>query len=136
MEIYTDGSCLKNPNGPGGWGVLILDKDYEWEISGNDPCTTNNKMELQAVIESLEFINKDQDIIIYSDSTYVIKGITEWIENWIRKDWKHVKNIKLWKKLYKLTRNRNIKWEWVKAHANNEYNNRVDIIARNAAYEL
>ena len=91
MNIYTDGSCLKNPNGPGGWGVLILDKECEWEISGNNPSTTNNIMELQAVIESIKFVTEEH-LIIHSDSTYVIKGITEWIENWIKRDWKKVKN--------------------------------------------
>ncbi len=135
MIIYTDGSCLKNPDGPGGWAALILDKEYEWEIVGNDPSTTNNKMELQAVIEALKFV-VDYDITIYSDSTYVIKGITEWIDNWIRKDWKKVKNVELWKELYDLVKDRDVKWEWVKAHANNEYNNRVDILARNCAKEI
>ena len=136
MDVYTDGSCLENPDGRGGWAVLILSNEYEVEIVGNNPSTTNNKMELQAVIEALEFIENESDITIYSDSQYVIKGITDWIENWIRKDWKNVKNVELWKKLYILTRNRNVKWEWVKAHANNKYNNRVDILARNAAKEL
>ncbi len=135
MNIYTDGSCLKNPNGPGGWGVLVLDKDYEWEISGNNPSTTNNIMELQAVIEAIKFVNEKQ-LIIHSDSTYVIKGITEWIENWIKRDWKKVKNVELWKELYLLVQDKDIEWKWVKAHANNEYNNRVDEIARNCAKEL
>ena len=134
MNIYTDGSCLQNP-GPGGWGVLILDKESNWEISGNDPYTTNNKMELQAVIEAIKFVDKG-DLIIHSDSMYVINGITNWINNWIRKDWKKVKNVELWKELYILTKERNIEWTWVKAHADNEYNNRVDEIARNAANQI
>lgn len=134
MNIYTDGSCLQNP-GPGGWGVLILDKESNWEISGNDAYTTNNKMELQAVIEAIKFVDKG-DLIIHSDSMYVINGITNWINNWIRKDWKKVKNVELWKELYILTKERNIEWTWVKAHADNEYNNRVDEIARNAANQI
>ena len=134
MNIYTDGSCLQNP-GPGGWGVLILDKESNWEISGNDAYTTNNKMELQAVIEAIKFLDKG-DLIIHSDSMYVINGITKWINNWIRKDWKKVKNVELWKELYSLTKDRNIEWIWVKAHADNEYNNCVDEIARNAANQI
>ena len=135
MNIYTDGYCLKNPNGPGGWGVLILDKECEWEISGNNPSTTNNIMELQAVIEAIKFVT-EKLLIIHSDSTYVIKGITEWIENWIKRDWKKVKNSELWKELYLLVQDKDIEWKWVKAHANNKYNNRVDEIARNCAKEI
>ena len=134
MNIYTDGSCLTNP-GPGGWGVLILDKECEWEISGNKNDTTNNQMELQAVIEAIKFLDKG-GLIIHSDSMYVINGITKWIDNWIRKDWKKVKNVELWKELYDLSKERDIEWIWVKAHADNEYNNRVDQIARNAANEI
>ena len=135
MNIYTDGSCLYNP-GPGGWAVLILEDEWEWEISGNDTNTTNNKMELQAVVEAIKFVNTQSlgnDLCIYSDSQYVINGITKWIENWIKKEWKKIKNVELWKELYKLTKEKNIQWEWVKAHADNKYNNRVDKLARDAA---
>ena len=135
MNIYTDGSCLYNP-GPGGWAVLILEDQWEWEISGSDTNTTNNKMELQAVVEAIKFVNSQclgNDLCIYSDSQYVINGITKWIENWIKKEWKKIKNVELWKELYKLTKGKNIQWEWVKAHADNKYNNRVDKLARYAA---
>ena len=139
MIVYTDGSCLKNPNGPGGWAFLIIDNKYNriWELSGGELSTTNNRMELEAVILSLTFLSQYTDLItIFTDSKYVINGITTWVYNWIRKDWKNVKNTDLWKRLYKVTRNRQIEWKWVKGHSGDKYNDRVDILARNEAILL
>lgn len=139
MIVYTDGSCLINPNGPGGWAFLIIDNKYNriWELSGGELSTTNNRMELEAVILSLTFLSQYTDLItIFTDSKYVINGITTWIYNWIRKDWKNVKNTDLWKRLYKVTRNRQIEWKWVKGHSGDKYNDRVDILARNEAILL
>tara|TARA_B100002019_G_C21204322_1_gene565804 strand:- start:272 stop:688 length:417 start_codon:yes stop_codon:yes gene_type:complete len=130
ITVYTDGSCLKNPNGPGGWAFLVLGLEKRWEVSGGNPSTTNNRMELEAVIQTLEFLsNTNDNISIYTDSKYVINGITEWIHNWIRKNWKNVKNSDLWKKLYKLNDDK-VEWKWVKGHSGNIYNDRVDKLAK------
>ena len=129
ITVYTDGSCLKIQWS--GWmGFLVLGLDNKWEVSGGNPSTTNNRMELEAVIQTLEFLSNTTDIIhIYTDSKYVINGITEWIYNWIRKEWKNVKNSDLWKKLYKLNHNK-VEWKWVKGHSGNIYNDRVDKLAK------
>ena len=132
MKIYTDGSCLNNP-GPGGWAFIAITDDCEWEISHGTKNSTNNKMELTAVIEALKFAKNEEHIEIYSDSQYVIKGITLWIESWIKRDWKRIKNVDLWKELYSLTLNKDIEWNWVKAHSDNKYNNLVDKLARQQA---
>ena len=121
---------FKNPNGPGGWAFLSIENDRIWEVSGGNPSTTNNRMELEAVIQTLEFLSqKNDNISIYTDSKYVINGITTWIHNWIRKDWKNIKNIDLWKKLYQLNNNK-VQWKWVKGHSGNKYNDRVDELAK------
>tara|TARA_B110000495_G_C22991012_1_gene583558 strand:- start:968 stop:1384 length:417 start_codon:yes stop_codon:yes gene_type:complete len=134
ITVYTDGSCLKNPNGPGGWAFVVLEFDRIWEVSGGDKSTTNNRMELEAAIQTLEFLsNRDEDIIIYTDSKYVINGITTWIHNWIRKDWKKVKNVDLWKRLYILNSKR-VEWKWVKGHSGDKYNDRADELAKMEAY--
>ena len=138
MKLYTDGSSLGNP-GRGGWGALYVEDDKAlWKISGGESKTTNNKMELQAVIEGIkECRNRGiQKFTVYTDSMYVKKGITEWIHNWIKNDWKTaarkpVKNKELWQELNGL-KNDDIKFEWVRAHANDIFNNKVDEIARNA----
>jgi len=135
--IYTDGSCLKNP-GPGGFAFLVIrNKNVEDVVSGplKDNPTTNNRAELTAAIEALDWV-PDKNIVIYTDSTYVQKGMNEWIQNWKRKNWLGVKNVDLWKKLDSLIQNRKIEWKWVKAHAKNEYNNRVDKLAREEAENL
>jgi len=146
MIIYTDGACSGNP-GPGGWASIILTENGTTTSSGCEQHTTNNRMELTAVIESLKTIGKkfflesncDVDlteiITIRTDSMYVKQGITVWINNWLKNDWKTsnrkpVKNADLWLKLYKLTQNYNINCEWVKAHAGDIYNESVDRIAR------
>tara|TARA_B100000900_G_C20582992_1_gene718329 strand:- start:1704 stop:2114 length:411 start_codon:yes stop_codon:yes gene_type:complete len=135
MKFYTDGSTLNNP-GPSGWAFIAICDIWEWEVSDCVAESTNNRMELTAVIEALKFAKNRQAVEIYSDSQYVIKGITQWIDNWIKKDWKKVKNVDLWKELYSLTTGKDIKWTWVKAHADDEYNNRVDLLARNEAMKV
>ena len=132
MKIYTDGSTLNNP-GLSGWAFIAITDIWEWEVCDGVAHSTNNRMELTAVIEALKFANKDESIEIYSDSQYVLKGITEWITKWIQKNWKNVKNVDLWKQLHALTIGKNIEWNWVKAHADDEYNNRVDLLARRCA---
>ena len=137
-KIYTDGACSGNP-GPGGWAALILQNNNEVKhmLSGNENNTTNNKMELIAPIKAIQKINVKSEIYIFTDSTYVKDGITVWIKKWEKNGWKTsskkpVKNIELWKKLKNLSSKHSIKWIWVKAHAQNKYNNIVDELAQGA----
>ena len=137
IEIYTDGSCLKNP-GDGGWAAIIKENGNIIKISGNEKETTNNKMELMAPIKALQKIKKDKIVKIYTDSQYVKLGITEWIHKWIKNKWltakkEPVKNKDLWLQLYKLTQSFKISWIWVKAHAGNTLNEEVDLLAKKAA---
>ena len=137
IKIYTDGSCIGNP-GPGGWAVIILDNRNEKKISGKKNNTTNNQMELLAPIKALSNFNKKKSFIIFTDSIYVRDGITKWIRNWKKNNWKtsgkkSVKNQKLWKKLDELVKFHDVKWEWIKGHSTNIYNNLVDELARKAA---
>ncbi|MBN1968625.1 MAG: ribonuclease HI [Candidatus Delongbacteria bacterium] len=134
IKIYTDGACSYNP-GPGGWGAILIYDEHKKILSGYHESTTNNQMELTAVIEALSALKKECDITIYTDSMYVKNGITDWIENWRKNGWKTsskkpVKNVELWKKLYELTLIHNIDWEWVKGHAENIFNNEADLLAR------
>ena len=136
IYIYTDGACKGNP-GPGGWGALLKYKEHKKEINGFSKNTTNNIMELTAVIESLLIIKQKSDITIITDSNYVKDGITKWITNWKNKGWKTsskkpVKNKDLWKKLDDLSNNHNIKWEWVRGHTGNPGNERADQLANEA----
>ena len=136
IYIYTDGACKGNP-GPGGWGALLKYKEHKKEINGFSKNTTNNIMELTAVIESLLIIKQKSDITIITDSNYVKDGITKWIANWKKKGWKTsnkkpVKNKDLWKKLDDLSNNHNIKWEWVRGHTGNPGNERADQLANEA----
>ena len=133
IHIYTDGACRGNP-GPGGWGAILLCDNYKKEIKGYSQLTTNNIMELTAVIESLKLIKNPSKIIITTDSTYVKNGITEWIHNWKLKGWKTankkpVKNKQLWQELDVLTNNHQIEWKWVKGHAGHAGNERADELA-------
>ena len=137
IKIYTDGSCIGNP-GPGGWAVIILNNKNEKIISGKKNNTTNNQMELLAPIKALSNFNKKKSFIIFTDSIYVKEGITKWIKNWKKNNWKTskkkpVKNQKLWKKLDELVKFHDVKWEWIKGHSTNIYNNLVDELARKAA---
>ena len=135
--LYSDGSSLGNP-GPGGWGTILKYKDTTKEISGSDPYTTNNKMELQGVIEGLKLLKEPCDVEIISDSKYVVQGINEWLVNWIKNNWKtaakkSVKNMELWQEYVKVSKNHKIRAIWVKGHAGHEENERCDTLARNEA---
>ena len=137
IKIYTDGSCLKNP-GNGGWAAIICTRNEMKKISGSEKDTTNNRMELLATINALKEVNSEDLIEIYTDSKYVKNGITDWIHNWIKNNWKtsnkeDVKNKDLWVQLHELNNNSNIKWNWVKAHAGNPLNEEVDLLAKKAA---
>ena len=135
--IYTDGACSGNP-GPGGWGAVIFDNDNKQKnISGSEENTTNNRMELSAAIMALQEVNTNSEITIYTDSTYVKNGITEWVLKWKENGWKNsnkepVKNKDLWEKLVNLCEQNTINWKWVKAHASNKYNNLADELATKA----
>ncbi len=138
--IYTDGACIGNP-GNGGWAAIIIEPSGEREIAGFAASTTNNRMELKAVIEALKEIEVNSQISLFSDSKYVIDGITKWIKKWKMNDWKtaskkEIKNLDLWMDLDKLTSKFKISWNWVKGHSTNEYNNRVDKLARKEAEKI
>ena len=137
IQIYCDGSCLGNP-GVGGWAAIhIKNNKIVRELFGYVANTTNNKMELTAAYEGLlPFANcVDKKISIFTDSIYVQKGITEWIFQWKKKNWKNVKNISYWQRLDELNGKCEVSWEWVKAHNGNIYNERVDSLARRAAQQ-
>ena len=135
--IYTDGACSGNP-GPGGWGAVIFNQDNNQKnISGKENDTTKNRMELMAPIMSLKKIEPNSEITIYTDSTYVKNGITEWKKRWKKNEWKGankkpIKNKDLWIKLDNLCKNKKIIWKWVKGHSNNKYNNLADELATQA----
>ena len=137
IKIYTDGSCLGNP-GKGGWAAIILMEEKKIKIKGSKKNTTNNQMELMASIQALKKIPSGKKVEIYTDSKYVKMGITEWIKNWKKNNWKtsskkKVKNIELWKELDNLSEKHQIKWSWVKGHSGNVFNEEVDQLAREAA---
>lgn len=140
IVIYTDGACLGNP-GRGGWGAVLLYKEHYKEISGNEKLSTNNRMELKAVIEGLRSLKKLSQVTIYTDSKYVMDGITKWIFNWKKNGWKSadkkpVKNVDLWQELDQEVAKHQIKWVWVKGHSGNKYNEIVDVLARSAAEKI
>ncbi|MCU7959371.1 MAG: ribonuclease HI [gamma proteobacterium symbiont of Bathyaustriella thionipta] len=133
VEIYTDGACKGNP-GPGGWGALLLYKDSKKELFGGEAETTNNRMELLAVIEALLALTKPVPVRLYTDSRYVQQGIGEWIHRWKKNGWKTaarkpVKNADLWQRLDKLAEQFDVQWCWVKGHAGNPGNERADELA-------
>lgn len=136
VTIYTDGACSGNP-GPGGWGAILMYQGNKKEISGGKSDTTNNVMELTAVIEALKMLKYPCEVELYSDSAYVVNAfIQKWIDNWMKNDWKTsnkepVKNQELWKELYNLTKVHKVKFIKVKGHSDNEFNNRCDELARN-----
>ena len=136
-KIYTDGACTGNP-GPGVWGAVIFDQDdKQRNISGSEKNTTNNRMELLAAIMSLKKIKTNSEVVIFTDSTYVKNGITEWMKNWKKNGWKNsskkpVKNKDLWEKLDKLCEANSVSWKWVKGHSTNEFNNLADELATKA----
>lgn len=140
VEIYTDGACRGNP-GPGGWGVLLRYGDREKELSGADPDTTNNRMELMAAIQGLESLKRPCSVCLYTDSTYVKNGISEWLPQWRRRNWrtaskKPVKNADLWQRLERATEMHDIEWVWVRGHSGHVENERVDLLAREAIDRL
>jgi len=128
VTIYTDGGCDPNP-GVGGWAAKLIYDDHEQELSGGELSSTNNRMELTAAIMALESFEQPYDIDLHTDSEYLKKGITEWISGWIKKRWRNVKNPDLWQRLHTATQQHNIRWHWVKGHAGNEHNERVDQLA-------
>ena len=138
--IYTDGACRGNP-GPGGWGVLIEYGESSKQLYRGDISTTNNRMELTAAIMALKEIKEPCEIILYTDSKYVLQGIEEWIYNWKKRGWrgankKPVKNIELWKELDELRDEHNIKWNWVKGHSGDPGNETADMLANRGIDEL
>ena len=143
IKIYTDGACIGNP-GPGGWSAIIIKEKNKIEIFGGEKLTTNNRMELTAAIKALEYCSKDEEkqlslkeIKIYTDSNYLKDGITVWINNWEKNNWKtadkkNVKNIDLWKRLKELTKSIQIEWYWIKGHSQNPMNELADKLAKKA----
>ncbi|MDP1696285.1 MAG: ribonuclease HI [Xanthomonadaceae bacterium] len=140
VEIHTDGACLGNP-GPGGWGVLLRCDGRERELSGNEPDTTNNRMELMAAIKALEALSTPCAAVLHTDSQYVQKGFTEWLAGWQRRGWKTaagepVKNKDLWQRLSAAAAPHTVQWQWVRGHNGHPENERVDELARAAAEQL
>ena len=140
IEVHTDGACLGNP-GPGGWGALLRWREVERELSGGEPDTTNNRMELMAAIAALEALREPCDVILTTDSQYVRQGIMDWLSNWIRRGWKTaggdpVKNRDLWERLHAAASRHRVDWRWVKGHAGDPDNERVDGLARDAAQQV
>ncbi|GAB3445885.1 ribonuclease HI [Insolitispirillum peregrinum] len=134
VELYTDGACSGNP-GPGGWGVVLRWRGHEKDLFGGEPDTTNNRMELRAVIGGLLALNRACVVHIYTDSQYVKNGMTAWIFGWKKNGWKTadkkpVKNADLWQELDALCRNHTVEWHWVKGHAGHPENERADALAR------
>jgi len=137
VEMYTDGACSGNP-GPGGWGVLMRYGDHEKEMSGGEDETTNNRMEMMAVIQGLEALKKSSEVHVYTDSKYVMQGVNEWLEGWKAKGWKTaakkpVKNQDLWERIDLLISKHKVTFFWVKGHAGHPENERCDQLAVEAA---
>ncbi len=137
VVIYTDGACKGNP-GPGGWGVVLRSGAHEKELFGGERSTTNNRMELTAVIEALASLKRSCDVAIYTDSEYVRKGITEWIHGWKQRGWKTadrkpVKNAELWQRLEALAALHRVEWHWVRGHNGDPGNERADALANQGA---
>lgn len=136
VEIWTDGACSGNP-GPGGWGAVLKAGATEKDISGGDPATTNNRMELMAAIEALNALKAPSNVHLHTDSQYVKNGVTTWIHNWKKRGWrtadgKPVANVDLWQALEAAAARHKIDWRWVKGHAADVMNNRADALARGA----
>ncbi|KPK34740.1 MAG: ribonuclease H [Betaproteobacteria bacterium SG8_40] len=133
IEIFTDGACKGNP-GPGGWGVLLRWNGHEKELFGGEQETTNNRMELQAVIEALSSLKRHSRVRLHTDSQYVHNGIVSWIHNWKKRGWKTadrkpVKNVDLWRRLDTLASGHDVEWVWVRGHAGHDGNERADALA-------
>lgn len=139
LEIFTDGACSGNP-GPGGWGAILRFKGVEKELCGGEPGTTNNRMEMMAVIQALATLKRPCEIDLYTDSQYVQKGITEWVRGWKARGWKTadkkpVKNEDLWRQLDEAAARHKIKWHWVRGHNGHPENERADALARQGLQE-
>ena len=140
VEIHTDGACKGNP-GPGGWGVLLRSGDSVKELFGGEMDTTNNRMELMAVIRALQALKRACNVKVYTDSVYVQKGMTEWIEGWKKRGWrtadkKPVKNDDLWQELDSIAQQHQIEWLWVKGHAGDAGNERADALANQGVAQV
>jgi ribonuclease HI len=140
IRLYSDGSSLGNP-GPGGWGTILEFNSITKELSGGNPLTTNNQMELQGAIEGLKALKEPCEVELISDSKYVVQGINEWLANWIRNNWKTaakkpVKNLELWQEYVEVSKGHKITAIWVKGHAGHEQNERCDIMARTEAQKF
>lgn len=140
VELYTDGACRGNP-GPGGWGVLLRSGSSERELCGGERQTTNNRMELIAVIRGLEALKRPCRVTVVTDSVYVMKGITEWLDGWRRRGWrtasrKPVKNRDLWEALDAALARHDVRWQWVKGHAGHPGNERADALANRGIDEM
>ena len=140
VELYTDGACKGNP-GAGGWGALLRYGDAEKELFGGERATTNNRMELMAVIRGLDALTRSSEVCVTTDSQYVKNGITQWIHNWKRNGWKTaakkpVKNVDLWQQLDQAVARHRVHWEWVKGHAGHPENERADALANRGIEQL
>ncbi|MWJ28564.1 ribonuclease HI [Halomonas sp. ZH2S] len=138
VTIYTDGACRGNP-GPGGWGAVLYSGEHEKTLKGYEPLTTNNRMELMAAIMALRELKKPCKVLLWTDSQYLRQGITQWIDNWVKRNWmtsarQPVKNAELWKALQQETARHEIEWHWVKGHSGHAENERADALA-NAAID-
>ena len=136
VDIFTDGACSGNP-GPGGWGAILRTGEHEKELSGGDRATTNNRMELTAVIRGLEALKRSSAVTIHTDSRYVMDGLTQWLPKWKKNGWKTadkkpVKNEDLWRELDALCAKHELQWQWVRGHSGHPENERADALARGA----
>jgi len=139
IDIFTDGACKGNP-GPGGWGAILRMGAHEKEMSGGEPETTNNRMEMMAVIEALNALKEPCDVTVHTDSRYVIDGMTKWLAGWLKRGWKNaakqpVKNDDLWRAMMEAVAPHKVRWQWVKCHAGHAENERADRLASDAADE-
>lgn len=135
VTIYTDGGCEPNP-GVGGWGAILIYKGQERELSGSHPDSTNNRMEMTAAISALGALKRPCKVVMYTDSEYLRKGITEWLPGWKRRNWQRkggpIKNLDLWQALDEIAGKHDVEWRWVKGHAGVHYNERCDLLASQA----
>lgn len=139
IDIFTDGACKGNP-GPGGWGAILRMGAHEKEMSGGDPETTNNRMEMTGVIEALNALKEPCEVTVHTDSRYVIDGMTKWLAGWLKRGWKNasrqpVKNDDLWRAMMEAVAPHKVRWQWVKGHAGHAENERADRLASDAADE-
>ncbi|NQY27336.1 MAG: ribonuclease HI [Piscirickettsiaceae bacterium] len=140
VEVFTDGACSGNP-GPGGWGAILRSKGVEKELSGGEKDTTNNRMEMMAVIVALESLTRSCNVKITTDSQYVMKGMMEWLPNWKKRNWKTagnkpVKNVDLWQRMEKSAEQHTLEWEWVRGHQGHVENERADQLAVDAREKI